>query len=84
MTEIPKGYVMPFREGFFDKKDLVNLVRSLKDTVYENPSEDDNLDFIFIEWRKSIVILQKILLNLYKAIFSWPLLNYYVIRIRPV
>ncbi|MBT1686857.1 AraC family transcriptional regulator [Dawidia soli] len=49
MTEIPKGYVMLFREGFFDKKDLMNLVRSLEDTVYVNPSEDDNLDFIFGE-----------------------------------
>lgn len=52
MTEIPKGYVMLFREGFFDKKDLVNLVRSLEDTVYVNPSEDDNLDFIFSEMEK--------------------------------
>lgn len=52
MTEIPKGYVMLFRNGFFDKKDLVNLVRSLEDTVYVNPSEDDNLDFIFNEMEK--------------------------------
>lgn len=52
MTEIPKGYVMLFREGFFDKKDLVNLVRSLEDTVYVNPSEDDSLDFIFSEMEK--------------------------------
>lgn len=52
MTEIPKGYVMLFREGFFNKKDLVNLVHSLEDTVYVNPSEDDNLDFIFGEMEK--------------------------------
>lgn len=52
MTEIPKGYVMLFRNGFFDKKDLVNLVRSLEDTVYVNPSEDDNLDFIFNEMER--------------------------------
>jgi AraC family transcriptional regulator, transcriptional activator of pobA len=52
MTEIPKGFVMLFREGFFDKKDLVNLVRSLEDTVYVNTSGDDNLDFIFSEMEK--------------------------------
>jgi AraC family transcriptional regulator, transcriptional activator of pobA len=52
MTEIPKGYVMLFREGFFNKKDLVNLIRALEDTVYVNPSEDDNLDFIFSEMEK--------------------------------
>jgi AraC family transcriptional activator of pobA len=52
MTDIPKGYVMLFREGFFNKKDLVNLVRSLENTVYVNPSEDDNLDFIFSEVEK--------------------------------
>jgi AraC-like DNA-binding protein len=52
MTEIPKGYVMLFREGFFNKNDLVNLVRSLENTVYVNPSEDDNLDFIFNEMEK--------------------------------
>ncbi|MGE0587089.1 MAG: AraC family transcriptional regulator [Cyclobacteriaceae bacterium] len=52
MTEIPKGYVMLFREGFFDKKDLVNLVRSLEDTVYVNPADGDNLDFIFSEMEK--------------------------------
>ena len=66
MTEIPKGYVMLFREGFFNKKDLVNLVRSLENTVYVNPSEDDNLDFIFSEMEKeyrspsknSVVLIQ--------------------------
>jgi len=52
MTAIPKGFVMLFREGFFNKKDLMNLVRSLEDTVYVNPSEDDNLDFIFSEMEK--------------------------------
>jgi AraC-like DNA-binding protein len=52
MTEVPKGFVMLFREGFFNKKDLVNLVRSLEDTVYVNPSEDDNLNFIFSEMEK--------------------------------
>jgi AraC family transcriptional regulator, transcriptional activator of pobA len=52
MTEVPKGYVMLFREGFFNNKDLVNLVRSLEDTVYVNPAEDDNLDFIFGEMEK--------------------------------
>lgn len=49
MTEVPKGYVMLFREGFFNKKDLVNLVQALEDTVYVNPTKDDNLDFIFGE-----------------------------------
>lgn len=52
MTEVPKGYVMLFREGFFNKKDLVNLVRSLEDTVYINPVDEDNLDFIFSEMEK--------------------------------
>jgi AraC family transcriptional activator of pobA len=52
MTAIPKGYVMLFREGFFVQKDLVNLARSLEDTVYVNPSPDDNLDFIFSEMEK--------------------------------
>lgn len=52
MTEIPKGYVMLFRDGFFDKKDLVNFVRLLENTVYVNPSQDDNLDFIFSEMEK--------------------------------
>lgn len=49
MTAIPKGYVMLFRENFFVQKDLVNLVRSLEDTVYIHPSAADNLDFIFSE-----------------------------------
>lgn len=52
MTEIPKGYVMLFREDFFDKKDLVKLVRSLEDTVYVNPLKEDNLEFIFREMEK--------------------------------
>lgn len=49
MTAIPKGYVMLFRENFFVQKDLVNLVRSLEDTVFVHPSAADNLDFIFSE-----------------------------------
>lgn len=52
MTAIPKGYVMLFRDGFFAQKDLINLVRSLEDTVYVNPSAEDNLDFIFSEMEK--------------------------------
>jgi AraC family transcriptional regulator, transcriptional activator of pobA len=52
MTEIPKGFVMLFREGLFNKRDLVNLVRSLENMVYVNPSDDDNLDFIFSEMEK--------------------------------
>lgn len=52
MTEVPKGYVMLFREGFFNKKDLVNLVQALEDTVYVNPTDEDNLDFIFSEMEK--------------------------------
>ncbi|MDZ7606171.1 MAG: AraC family transcriptional regulator [Cyclobacteriaceae bacterium] len=52
MTAIPKGYVMLFREGFFLQKDLLNLIRSLEDTVFVNPSQDDNLDFIFGEMEK--------------------------------
>lgn len=52
MTAIPKGYVMLFREGFFAQKELLNLARSLEDTVYVNPSPTDNLDFIFSEMEK--------------------------------
>jgi AraC family transcriptional regulator, transcriptional activator of pobA len=52
MTAIPKGYVMLFREKFFVKKDLLNLIRSLENTVYVNPSREDNLDFIFSEMEK--------------------------------
>jgi len=50
MTAIPKGYVMLFREGFFDlQNDLLNLIQLLENTVYVNPSPEDNLDFIFRE-----------------------------------
>jgi AraC family transcriptional activator of pobA len=50
MTAIPKGFVMLFREKFFAaQKDLLNLVTSLEDTAYVNPTNEDNLDFIFGE-----------------------------------
>lgn len=52
MTAIPKGYVMLFREGFFVHKDLLHLIRSLENTVFVNPSQEDNLDFIFGEMEK--------------------------------
>lgn len=53
MTAIPKGYVMLFREGFFSfQTDLLNLIRSLEDTVFVNPTLEDNLDFIFGEMEK--------------------------------
>jgi AraC family transcriptional regulator, transcriptional activator of pobA len=52
MTAIPKGYVMLFREGFFVQKDILNLIRSLEHIMYINPSQDDNLDFIFGEMEK--------------------------------
>ena len=52
MTEIPKGYVLLFREEFFNfvkQNDLLNLIRSLEDTVDVQVNSDDNLEFIFGE-----------------------------------
>ncbi|HTF18918.1 MAG TPA: helix-turn-helix domain-containing protein [Chryseolinea sp.] len=43
---------MLFRDGFTVQKDLLNLIRSLEDTVFVNPSADDALDFIFGEMEK--------------------------------
>lgn len=55
MTAVPKGYVMLFREGFFNhikQNDLLNLIDSLKETVNVVLSPDDQLDFIFSEMEK--------------------------------
>jgi len=55
MTDTPKGYVMLFRENFFDSikhKDLLNLIASLEDTVDIALSPNDKLDFIFEEMEK--------------------------------
>jgi len=53
MTAIPKGFVMLFRESFFDlQKDLLNLVRSLEDIEYIHPEAEDNLEFIFGEMER--------------------------------
>lgn len=50
MTAIPKGYVMLFKEEFFNlQTDLLGLIRSLENTVDITLSADDNLDFIFSE-----------------------------------
>jgi AraC family transcriptional activator of pobA len=52
MTAIPKGYVMQFRDDFFNSlkhSDLLNLVSALQDTVDVHLSKDDQLDFIFSE-----------------------------------
>jgi AraC family transcriptional activator of pobA len=55
MTAIPKGYVLLFREDFFDSlknKNLLNLIQALEDTVDITLSPDDKLDFIFDEMEK--------------------------------
>ncbi|MBX2962387.1 MAG: helix-turn-helix domain-containing protein [Cyclobacteriaceae bacterium] len=55
MTSIPKGYVMLFREGFFDfvrQNSLLNLVRALEDVTYVQLNPDENLEFIFEEMEK--------------------------------
>lgn len=55
MTAIPKGYVMLFRDEFFNSlkhTDLLNLVTSLQETVAVSLSPDDQLDFIFGEMEK--------------------------------
>jgi AraC family transcriptional activator of pobA len=55
MTSTPKGYVMLFRENFFNSikhKDLMNLIESLEDTVDFVLSPDDKIDFIFEEMEK--------------------------------
>ncbi|MDZ7647808.1 MAG: helix-turn-helix transcriptional regulator [Cytophagales bacterium] len=55
MTAIPKGYVMLFREEFFNSiknKDLLNLIESLQETVMVPLTQDDNLEFIFNEMEK--------------------------------
>jgi AraC-like DNA-binding protein len=52
MTAIPKGYVMLFREGFFDfikQNTLLNLIRSVEDIIDVQLSPDDNLEFLFAE-----------------------------------
>lgn len=55
MTAIPKGYVMLFRDEFFNlikNKDLLNLIESLQETVAVPLTQDDNLEFIFSEMAK--------------------------------
>lgn len=50
MTSIPKGYVMLFRDEFFNSlkhRDLLNLVSYLQDTVDVHLPKDEQLDFIF-------------------------------------
>jgi AraC family transcriptional regulator, transcriptional activator of pobA len=52
MTAIPKGYVMLFREEFFDfvkQSDLIALIRSLENTECINLSASNNLESIFNE-----------------------------------
>jgi AraC-like DNA-binding protein len=55
MTAIPKGYVMLFRDEFFNSikhRDLLNLISSLQESVDVTLSPDNNLDFIFSEMEK--------------------------------
>ncbi len=52
MTAIPKGFVMLFRQEFFNhikQSDLINLISSLQESVSMVLSPDDQLDFIFSE-----------------------------------
>jgi len=52
MTAIPKGFVLLFKEGFFDffkQGELLNLIRNLEGTVEITLSDVANLDFIFSE-----------------------------------
>jgi AraC-like DNA-binding protein len=52
MTAIPKGYVLLFKENFFEffkPVDLLNLIRSLEGTTEINLSDTTGLDFIFSE-----------------------------------
>ena len=55
MTAIPKGYVMLFRDEFFNSlkhSDLLNLVSSLQETVNVQLPQDEQLDFIFSEMER--------------------------------
>jgi len=52
MTAIPRGFVLLFREEFFDflkQGSLLNLIRNLEGTVEINLSDPGNLDFVFGE-----------------------------------
>lgn len=52
MTAIPKGFVMLFREEFFDffkQGELLNLLRALEGTVEMHLSDTSNLESIFAE-----------------------------------
>jgi AraC family transcriptional activator of pobA len=52
MTAIPKGYVMLFKEDFFDSMkqgDLLSLIRRFDSTVQLNLSSTDGLDHLFSE-----------------------------------
>jgi AraC-like DNA-binding protein len=55
MTTIPKGFVLLFKEEFFDffkQGQLLSLIRNLEATVEINLSDTANLDFIFSEMVK--------------------------------
>jgi len=55
MTAIPKGYVMLFRDEFFNSlkhTDLLNLISTLQDTVDVQVSSDNQLDHVFDEMEK--------------------------------
>jgi AraC family transcriptional activator of pobA len=50
MTSVPKGYVLLFREDFFNKlkhADLLQLVHALEKTPHIHLAADEKLDFIF-------------------------------------
>lgn len=52
MTSTPKGYVMLFREDFFNSikhNDLLTLISELQSTVAVELSSDEQLNFIFSE-----------------------------------
>jgi AraC family transcriptional regulator, transcriptional activator of pobA len=52
MTAIPKGYVLLFKEEFFDffkQGELLNLLRALEGTVEMHLSDTGNLELIFSE-----------------------------------
>lgn len=55
MTAIPKGYVLLFKEEFFDffkQGELLNLLRALEGTVEMHLSDTSNLESIFSEMAK--------------------------------
>src|SRR5215204_784348 len=55
MTSVPKGYVLLFKEEFFNRSkqsNLFNLIHSMENIVNVNLSLDDGLDFIFDDMEK--------------------------------